>query len=254
MYEMPDGVNAQKIRESRYMIPVALKAQKYTNRWLYEVLPDGAWHNKSCFIVGGGPSLKGFNYSLLTGHRTIGINRAFEKFEPTIIFSMDARFLNWLYMGRYDKFPDGKDALYIFLNRKSIKVWLCTSVYRFPSNIFIVKAHKTYRTALRAFTFSMHDGIGHGDNSGYAALNLAVCLGANPIYLLGFDCSHTNGKSHCHSGHPFPQKAETVKRWVNHFQRAGQRIKPKKINVINLNPDSAITVFPKKNYREVLHG
>jgi len=236
------------------MVPVAVRTKIFTNRWFHEVLPDGAWRGKSCFIIGGGSSLKGFDYSLLKGHRTIGINRAFERFEPTIIFSMDVRYLNWLYAGKYEKLADGHDALYKFMKSTAFKVWLATNVYKFPSNIFILRTHKTYRNSLRAFTFSMRDGIGHGDNSGYAALNLAVCLGANPIYLLGFDCKHTNGKSHWHSGHPMAQAEESALRWVKHFQRAGQRIAPKGIKVINLNPDSGITVFPKKNYREVLHG
>ena len=241
-------------KRERYLIPVAVRAKVFTNRWLYEILPDGAWKNKPCFVVGGGPSLEGFDYSLLTGYRTIGVNRAFEKFEPTIIFSMDVRYLNWLYMGKYEDRRDGKDALYKFINRTSLKVWLCTNIFKFPSNIFIVRAHRTYRNALKAFTFSMVDGIGHGDNSGYAALNLAVCLGANPIYLLGFDCKHKDGKTHWHSGHPFPQKTETVKKWLKYFRRAAERIAPKKITVINLNPGSAINAFPKKDYREVLHG
>ncbi|GAG00227.1 unnamed protein product, partial [marine sediment metagenome] len=34
-------------------------------------MPDGAWNGKPCFIVGGGPSLKGFDWTKLNGHRTI---------------------------------------------------------------------------------------------------------------------------------------------------------------------------------------
>ena len=30
---------------------------------IQDILPDGAWSGKRCFIIGGGRSLKGFNFS-----------------------------------------------------------------------------------------------------------------------------------------------------------------------------------------------
>ena len=45
-------------------------------------LREGQWTGHPCFIIGGGPSLKGFDFNLLEGRKTIGINRAFEFFNP----------------------------------------------------------------------------------------------------------------------------------------------------------------------------
>lgn len=163
-------------------VPTMFRSDRYGNRWFHEVMPDGAWAGKPCFLVGGGPSLEHFNWGLLRGKRTIGINRAYERFEPTIVFSMDTRFLNWVLAERY-----GPDAKARFLALRSYKVWNVTYACTLPGDIFVLKSYRGYNEALRAFPFSQLEGIGHGNNSGYGALNLACCLGASPIYLLGYD-------------------------------------------------------------------
>jgi hypothetical protein len=58
---------------------------------LHEVLDDGAWEGEPCFIIGGGPSLKGFDFNRLRGQgRVIAINRALE-YAPwaDVVFFMD---------------------------------------------------------------------------------------------------------------------------------------------------------------------
>lgn len=173
-------------------------SRKFTNRWLHEVLPDRSWKDGPCFVIGGGPSLDGFDWALLEGKRTIGINRAYEVMEPTIIFSMDTVFLNRIHWGRY-----GEIAAKRFGASRSLKVWLVRNdpPISLPDGILLVKQWMDYKQATRAFPFSMVEGIGHGNNSGYAALNLACCLGANPIYLLGFDMGHRPNCHYC--GRPF---------------------------------------------------
>lgn len=230
-------------------------SNRYGNRKLYEVLPDGAWRGKPCFVVGGGPSLHDFEWPLLKGRRTIGINRAFEKFDPTIIFSMDTRFLNWLQKDKYDVMPDGAGAKEKFRCSQAYKVWLATYRLELPPEFFIVLVKGNYELGLKAFTFSMEEGLGHGNNSGYAALNLAVCLGADPIYLLGFDCNHDVkfGRTHWHSGHPLEQKRSTVRDFIPFFNRAAERLRHTDFHVVNLNPGSALECFPKQAPKEVLH-
>lgn len=218
------------------------------NRFFYEVMPDGAWKNKECFIVGGGPSLRGFDWSKLKGRRTIGINRAFEMFEPTIIFSMDTRYLQWIMSDKY-----GADARRKFELSKAYKCWLLTYKAILPDNIFIIRVHKNYETGYKAFTSSMKQGLGHGHNSGYGALNLACCLRANPIYLLGFDMKHQGSITHWHKGHPRPQPDFVIKNFISYFQHSAWKIKHMGIRVINLCPGSALNCFPKLRIEEVLH-
>jgi len=223
-------------------------SEQLTNRFIYEVLPDRSWKGKPCFIVGGGPSLEDFNWSMLQGHRVIGINRVYEHFDPTIIFSMDTRFLRWVLDGKY-----GREVAEKFALSQAYKVWLCTYNCKLPEEIFILRVWRTYSQGFRAFPAMMRKGIGHGNNSGYGALNLAACLGASPIYLLGFDMKYAGEKTHWHEGHPVPHRPGTVQKFGQYFQLAAIKIKEMGLEVINLNPDSALPYFPKKPFKEVLH-
>lgn len=204
------------------------------NRHLYEVLPNNSWKDRSCFIVGGGPSLKNFDFSILKGELTIGINRAFEKFDPTILFSMDSRFWGWVERGKL-----GEEAKTKFQEYKGFKVWLNVIKFPYPEDIYIVDS-----AGQRELTFSMKDGIGHGNNSGYAALNLALCLGANPIYLLGFDMKgEKNKQSWWHNGYPVVQQGNVYRDFRTNFEWAAPKIKEAGFKVINLNPESALKCF-----------
>ena len=237
------------------MKKVGLYAMEHPqNRWFWEVMPDGAWDGEPCFIVGGGPSLKDFDWTKLEGRKTIGINRAFERFEPTIIFSMDKQFLGWIMGDKYAQFvSDGTETKKKFLASKAYKVWLCTETIEFTKDLFIIRTAKNYFYGLNNFTLqSMRDGLCHGDNSGYAALNLAVCLGANPIYLLGFDCKHENGRSHWHDGHIRKQEEKSAIKWVKRFKVAAEKLAMTDFRVVNLNPDSALECFEKMRPEEIL--
>jgi len=231
--------------------PVLFRAPGYTNRLRSEVLPDGSWRGHPAFLVGGGPSLEGFDFSQLRGRRTIGVNIAFWKFDPTIIFSMDTRCLNWILKGQYEvKYPGLRDQ---FKASKAYKVWLLTYVASLPEEIFIEMVFGDYTAGLAAFTFHSRDGIGHGNNSGYAALNLAVCLGADPIYLLGFDCRHEGEKTHWHSGHPIPQPDAHLKSFKDRLTAAAPKIKKAGIRVVNLSTKSALDCFEFGKAEEALN-
>ena len=237
-------------------VKVLFNAEQLTNRFIYEVLPDRSWKGKPCIVVGGGPSLKDFDWELLRGWRVIGVNRVYERFDPTIIFSMDTRFLRWIMDGRY-----GNEAKRKFIDSKAYKVWLCTYNCKLPPDIFIVKVWGNYSRGFRVFPNTMRMGIGHGNNSGYGALNLAVCLGANPIYLLGFDMNYEKGdladmlkiRTHWHDGHPQPHRPDTVKGFIDYFRVPAQRVKEWGIDIINLNPTSRLNCFSKKRMEEILH-
>lgn len=231
-------------------------AKQLSNRFIYEVLPDRSWKGKPCVVIGGGPSLQDFDWELLRGWRTIGVNRVYEKFDPTIIFSMDTRFLRWIMEEKY-----GDEARKKFVASKAYKVWLCTYNCKLPLEIYIVKVWENYSRGFRAFPETMRNGIGHGNNSGYGALNLAVCLGADPIYLLGFDMQYlktdpkdvTQYRTHWHEGHPQPHKPDTVIRFREYFRLPAAKTRELGIEIINLHPGSALDCFPKMRREEVLN-
>lgn len=177
------------------------------------------------------------------------MNRAFEKFDPSVIFTMDKRFIGWVEKGKY-----GEESLRAWRESKALKVCLTMPAMGLPESVFIVPLHKSYHLAHHVFTLTSAEGIGHGNNSGYAALNLAVCLRANPIYLLGYDMKHAGGKSHWHDGHPNVQREATVTGFIKNFVKASIPIKRAGFRVVNLNPDSALRCFEFGSAEEVFRG
>lgn len=216
---------------------------EFTNKLFWETVPNGAWQGKPCYIVAGGPSLeKNWAWLLprLEGQLTIGVNRAYEMFEPTIIFGMDPTFVRHILMGKY-----GEQAKERWEKSKAYKVWLCTYKCTLPDDVYILKCFNGYVAARQAFPFIMERGIGHGNNSGYAALNLAACLGANPIYLLGYDMYVDGTRTHWHNGHPGKWPDHVPDSFIKHFTPAAKELAKRGITVINLNPKSMLNCFPK---------
>lgn len=220
----------------------------YTNHFAWEIISDNAWKGQPCYIVAGGPSLTKFNWNLLKGKLTIGINRAYEKFDPNIIFGMDPKFVRWVLMGKY-----GDRARMKFLDSPGLKIWLNIRGEHIPGDIYILKCKDNYVLGRRAFPFTMKNGIGHGNNSGYAALNLAACLGANPIYLLGYDMQKEGDRTHWHDGHPDVWPDHVPQSFKKLFIPAAKALKQNGVEVINLNPGSGLDCFPKKPLSTVLN-
>lgn len=239
-----ENIVEQKKREEYFRKHPEKDGQLYSN-----VMEDGAWKGRRCFIIGGGASLVGFDFERLRGEKVIATNRAFEScMFADILFFMDAlNFHKWISTGKL-----GKKAQEKLQEFKGHKVYLSISRKRRISGVYMLKAVE--RTGL---TFSLKQGLFHGSNSGYGALNLAVCLGANPIYLLGFDMKHQRDKSgiktHFHEGYPQRHHNEKILKTYNvQFGKVAGLLKKRGIKVINLSMDSAMICFKKKPVDEVL--
>jgi hypothetical protein len=206
------------------------------DREFHHVYPDNSWTGERCFIIGGGESLKGFDFSLLNNELTIALNRSFEYLESTIILWMDSQsFYRDLMNGDL-----GEDVKEKFYWSRSIKVALNIQDVPYPPEIYTINSSGT-----QVLSPSIEVGLGHGGNSGYTALNMAVCLGANPIYLLGFDMKGDGkgNQSWFHDGYKKTQRESVYKRFIENFNFAAPLIKEKGIKVINLNPESNLRCF-----------
>jgi hypothetical protein len=202
-------------------------------KFLSSVLPSGSWIGKRCFILGGGPSLIGFDFERLRGEKIIAVNRAFESaMFADIMFSLDNRFYRWI---QRDEIPGIRAKFAAF---PGLRVWLDLVNYRYGSDIFCVRG-----IGREGLSRSHEKGLYHSNNSGYCALQLAITLGASPIYLLGFDCKFENGKSHYHSGYPVRSLSGSTIRFKDGFERLSSLMKKSQIRVINLNPASALRCF-----------
>lgn len=212
-------------------------------RPIWEILRDGSWTGERCFIIAGGPSLTGFDFERLRGKgRVIAINRAFE-FAPfaDVLFFMDNRFY-MLYHSARDASSAEKWKAF-----PGIKVFLNMSGRKYEDVYSVRKLGKT------GLSNSLRTGIFHGNNSGVGAINLAYCMGANPIYLLGYDCKFDGNKSHFHSGYTVKQHEGSVRSFAKEFARLDRYLRRTKARVINLNPQSGCKAFPFGNLEEVLN-
>jgi len=92
-------------------------------------------------------------------------------------------------------------------------------------------------------------------SSGYAGLNLAYLKRAKKITLLGYDYGLLQGRHHYHNRYPWhkPGTGQWA-RWAAGYESALPQLKSAGIEVINANPQSAITAFPKLSLIEALKG
>lgn len=208
-----------------------------------ERFPDGCWNNQRCFIIGGGPSLKGFDFSRLRGERVIAINKAFLDVPfADIMFAMDRPLLDLITSGKL-----GENYRQAFEFFWGAKLWLDLSGYSYPAGIYHLPAAGEI-----GWTKSTSQGLFHGQNSGYGALNLAMVLGADPIYLLGYDCSKgPAGEKNYHSGYLGGGNPDAVNIFLKAFN-AGKTMLEGRPRIVNLNPQSALRCFEFGDVDKVL--
>jgi len=181
------------------------------------------------FCIGGGPSLKGFDWSKLSGKNVIAVNRAFEVLgsAQTIYFS-DLRFWNW-YSRDLIKHPGVK----ITGDKRILDANVVN--YKFTGT----KGLDTTPKCLRS-----------GNSSGYAAINLAVHMGAKNIILLGYDMEYVGKVTHWHDG--YSTRPGKIHKMLPYFSTLVEPLKELKIDVTNTNLKSSINCFPKASFDEVL--
>lgn len=178
------------------------------------------------FIIGGGPSCRHFDFSLLSKKETIGCNNSAKAADTKYLFSMDRTWINYY----------SQDVLN-YADRAHLSI--CHSVYRekFP------QAHIYTRT--RQGLISMDKDYIHGGNSGHGAINLAVQMGFTTIHLLGFDFSELG---HWHGGYTFgSQKSQWMMRWAEDIDKCKPILDNMDVEVINWNLNSGLQAYQKKD-------
>jgi hypothetical protein len=178
-----------------------------TQRLLHHRLPDGSWKNEPCYILGGGPSLKDFDLSETFGSRVIAVNRAYEICPwADIVASCDDCF-----------YAEHKDDPR-FCRHRGLKVMMLVDPNpHLERDVWVVPG------LIERCIGSIKDGLGHGWNSGYGALMLALSLGCEPIYLIGFDMQGdraTNTQMWWHEGYQNRNDGSCYERYADEFRWA----------------------------------
>lgn len=195
---------------------------------------NGMLEGKRCFIVGRGESLRGFDFSRLKNEFVIVINEAMLSCPSNAVVFCDR-----------GMWRENKDALfeytgYIFAaeRTKYYEVDKRDNVYIYPLSNFGLGEKIEY-------------GMYSGASSGMIAINIALCMKAREIYLLGYDMLEKTGHKYFDDLSPVPQHyanrkwlVDQLKCYTEHFSRLD--------NVYNLNPDSGIKCFQYRNVDEVI--
>jgi len=211
------------------------------------------------FIVAGGPSLIGFDFTCLRNKDTIVVNKSiFDVPTPDYFITVD----------------------YTFLRKIRSKKAVFDSIT--PTKIFVADFHCKYLREKKGrivdirtnLVYELHDfdviikakqiaGIGYtyndfrtGTNSGYCALQLAVLLGYTEIYLLGVDLTQTE-TTHYHGGYGERPSSFNAKipLYANRFKTGLVQIKQDNagIEVISCSSISVLNkVIPYQDIKEIL--
>lgn len=99
------------------------------------------------------------------------------------------------------------------------------------------------------------DKMQHFNNSGAAAISLAMYRGAEKVILLGYDCQHTGGKKHWHGDHPKGLgNAGSLNRWQESFGQLARKAANAGVEVVNCSRETALTCFRRSDLDKELHG
>lgn len=235
----------------RSLDPGFFKYPKGSKRPLFSVLKGGEWRGQRCFVIGGGPSLRGFDFDQLENKgRIIACNKAFLNVPfADMMIAMDVDLYRWIHSGALAKNPDTKAQIQVrFRKFAGFKVWIELGNNRMDG------IHYVHNFRLPQVTRRFTQGIYTGNNTGVGALMAAVVLGCNPIYLLGIDGKHEGKRSHYHSGYPRKQMPKTAASFIHHFEFVAKPIRKAGIRVINLNPRSAVRCFKFSTINEVFNN
>ena len=184
--------------------------------------------NREVFIIGGGSSLQGFNFSRLKNKDTIAVNMsALDVPNPTYCITADSTIFRKVQEGY---FKDVKTTWVLVTNPDHCTMKWQDGKFKnikngFVYNLFCMNM-VICNAGVEGIGFSFAD-FKTGYNSGFCGLQLAVLLGYKKIYLLGFDLVSTS-KCHYHNrykGRKIDKK--NLDKYYNNFVLALKEIKRK---------------------------
>jgi len=189
------------------------------------------WQGDSCYIIGGGSSLKDVDLTPLMSKWTIGCNDTFKKY-PLIDICC---------FGDQGWYRRQKKALQEFSG-----LIVTNSV-----NLLSEPEIKICRRLNFGLHYETDWQLCWNCSTGALAINLAVLLGVKRIFLLGYDMKVTNGKHNWYRENESYIKDDIYEyKFIKHFTTIAEGLKKLNIECYNANPDSALDVFPKIELEE----
>ncbi|QDJ96521.1 hypothetical protein Xoosp13_335 [Xanthomonas phage Xoo-sp13] len=194
------------------------------------------------FIVGGGNSLKNFDFKLLHGRCVIALNSAYKYVdENSALYWADSNWgATWEDRGLADH-----PSKFKFTSRTQI------SPAMLASSRGVAGSH--YLNLTGNSGYDPNPDHVRGTNSGGHAINLAVNMNAQRIILLGFDMGYVFGRSHFHSDHEHAVGASTYTEvFIPSINSLSSAIKHLPVEVINCSFTSNLKCFKTGDIKDYL--
>ena len=183
------------------------------------------WPGATCYILGGGPSLLKADLNIVRKKRTIATNNAYQLAPwAEILFFMDDKWFHEHAVG-LSKYHGIKVTIAPkFQHTKGVK-WL----------------ERGSKTMLSTIPTMVHNG----NNSGYAAVNIAFHLGVSRIILVGFDMRVVDSKHNYHDQHKRKMLDNIYdKEYIPNFGTIKEPLEKQGVSVYNTCLDSGLKCFP----------
>lgn len=180
------------------------------------------WEGQDAFLIGGGTSLKGFDFSKLAGKHVIGINEAF-KLGPEIVELCYFGDGPWFARKKWELEKFGNPVVTNSPTLKTIRAdWF----------IWCNRVNRGLSTDINT--------LGWNGSSGASAINLALNLGAARVFLLGFDLKTAPDRStHWHDHYKNRTPESSFLQFLNGFKLVARDLPEKfpKVKVYNVQDD-----------------
>lgn len=236
----------------------------------------GAYRGERCVIMGSGPSLNRTDLELLRGEHVWGVNKCYLLFDrlswrPGFYVAVDRRVV-----------PDISEQVADMMRRLTSTLFFFPLHFRLDETLGSLPNVRWYHERLEPTTTSA--AIGFTTDAArwvspvrtvtVAALQLAVHLGFNPIYLIGCDTSYAVGASvwrdvgdpdrltstaNDDANHFDPRYFGRGAKWhqphvdrmVEHYRMARDVCDAVGVEVFDATIGGQLTVFPKVDYEAV---
>ncbi len=199
--------------------------------------PEKVWSGRDVFIIGGGTSLKHFDWNLLIKECTIGCNDAFKHGVDIckICYGGDTKWFNFF--------------------EEELSKYQGTVFTDTPS---LYKTRLKWLWVLQRETTGFSEkALGWFSSTGSGAVSLAILLGAKRIFLLGFDMHLSKeGLANWHSNMIDIPDKDIFKKFLKGFKRLKIDLikKHPEVEIINITDDSDLNEFPKIGVKEFWEG
>lgn len=199
-------------------------------------VPEPIFAGATVFILGGGPSLCGFDFSRLAGRRVIAVNEAIKHYPAADL----------LYFWDDTWFIKNRALVHYRQGLTATGSRMAAASQPRMCRIDIQAAAPLQRGA---------QAVRKGRSSGHTAVALAVACGAARVVLLGYDMRLVEGRSHFHDAYAARDQERMSGEWLPAFAGWHAEALAVGCEIVNATPGSALTEFPAVDLdAELEHG